>query len=80
MRIQVLGMGCSRCRKTAANAAEAVKRLGVDVEVEKVEALDVIATFGVMMTPALAIDGEVKCAGRIPKVEEIVGWLAKASE
>jgi small redox-active disulfide protein 2 len=80
MRIQVLGMGCPKCRKTAANAEKAVKRSGIDAEIEKVETIDRIAEFGVLMTPALAIDGEVKCSGRIPRVEEVLEWIGERGD
>ena len=80
MKIQILGMGCPKCRKTAANAEEAIKKLGIEAEIEKVEKIDEITKFGVMMTPALAVDGEVKCSGRIPGVNEILTWLTKAAE
>jgi small redox-active disulfide protein 2 len=80
MKIQVLGTGCPRCKKVAENALDAVKQAGIEVEIEKVESLDEIMKFGVMMTPALVIDGEVKCSGRVPDVEEIATWLTNASE
>ena len=75
MKIEILGVGCPKCKKTAANAEEAVRGLGVSAEIVKVQKISDIANYGVMSTPALAIDGEVKAAGRIPKVEEIMGWL-----
>jgi small redox-active disulfide protein 2 len=75
MRIDILGTGCPKCKKTMANAEEAVRELGISAEIVKVEKISDIMNYGVMATPALAIDGEVKVAGRIPKVEEIEGWL-----
>jgi len=71
MKIQILGPGCPRCKQTEANAREAVKNLGLDAEVEKITDINKIADFGVMATPALAVDGDVKFSGRIPSVEEI---------
>jgi len=71
MKIQILGSGCPRCKQTEANAREAVKNLGLDTEVEKITDINKIADFGVMATPALAVDGDVKFSGRIPSVEEI---------
>ena len=71
MRIQILGTGCPKCKKTYENVEQAVKELGACVDVEKVEDLRSIMNFGVMVTPAIAIDGEVKVAGKIPSVEEI---------
>lgn len=75
-RVQVLGTGCPKCRQTAANAKQAAEAAGVQIELEKVETPADIAKFGVMFTPALAIDGEVKVSGRIPTVDEIKGWLS----
>ncbi len=69
--IQVLGPGCPRCAKLAEHAEAAVKQLNVDAEVEKVTDINAITDFGVMMTPALAVDGEVKVVGRVPSVDEI---------
>ena len=59
-KIQVFGMGCPKCNQLEANAKEAVKRLGIDAEVEKITDLDKISGAGVMLTPALAVDGQVK--------------------
>jgi small redox-active disulfide protein 2 len=75
MKIEILGTGCPKCKKVTANAEEAVKELGIEAGIVKVEKMDDITNYGVMVTPALAIDGEVKAAGRIPKVEEIKKWL-----
>lgn len=71
MKIQILGPGCPRCKQTEANAREAVKNLGLDAEVEKITDINKIADFGVMATPALAVDGDIKFSGKIPSVEEI---------
>jgi len=76
MKIQILGTGCPKCRKLAENAEEAARQLGVEHEIEKVTEIDKIMAFGVMMTPALAVDGEVKAVGKIPSVEEIRKMLA----
>ena len=75
MKIQILGVGCPKCKKTAANAEKAVRELEIDAEVVKVAKIDEIMQYGVMMTPALAVDGEIKCAGKIPTVEEIKNWI-----
>ncbi len=69
--IQVLGPGCPKCEKLKKNAEEAAKSAGIDAVVEKVTDINVITGFGVMMTPALAIDGEVKVVGKVPSPEEI---------
>ena len=74
--IQVLGTGCAKCDKLKKNAEEAVKLAGVEATVEKVSDINVITGFGVMMTPALAIDGEVKVVGRVPSPEDIRKLLA----
>ena len=65
MRIQILGTGCPKCKQLAANVATALTELSLDVEIEKVEDITEIIAFGVMMTPALAIDGEVKSSGKL---------------
>ncbi len=75
-RVQVLGVGCARCRKLAENAQAAVATLGAEYRVEKVTDIAEILKFGVMMTPALAVDGQVKVVGRVPDVEEIRKLLA----
>jgi small redox-active disulfide protein 2 len=76
MKIQVLGTGCPKCKELAANAEAAAKELGLTDAVEKVTDMNEIVGFGVMMTPALAVDGEVKVVGKVPSVDEIRGMLA----
>lgn len=78
MRIQVLGPGCDRCRELAVRTEGAVKFLGLEAAVEKVTDMREISRFGIVMTPALAIDGKVKIAGRIPSEAEIVTILTTA--
>ncbi len=75
MRIEVLGTGCPKCKATVANAQRAVAELGIQAEIVKVEELMEIASRGVMMTPALVVDGEVKVVGKVPTVDEIKKWL-----
>ena len=75
-KIQVLGTGCPKCTKLAENAEAAVRELGLDFEIEKVTDINEIMNFGVMMTPALALDGEVKVSGKVPSVEEIKEMLS----
>jgi small redox-active disulfide protein 2 len=75
MKIQILGTGCPKCAKLAENAKEAADAMGIDYEFEKVDKINDILAFGVMMTPALAVDGEVKCVGKVPAVEDIKGML-----
>ena len=79
MNVKVLGPGCAKCKKLLAEAEKAVAQSGLPVTVEKVERIDEIVKFGVMVTPALVIDGEVKCSGRVAAVPEIVAWLASAA-
>jgi len=74
-RIQVLGMGCPKCRKLAANAETAARELGIDYQLEKVTDIEAIMGFGVMMTPALAVDGKVVVSGRALPVEDIKSFL-----
>jgi small redox-active disulfide protein 2 len=69
--IQILGTGCPKCEKLKKNAEEAVKLAGADAQVEKVTDIVKITSFGVMMTPALAIDGQVKAVGKVLSAEEI---------
>ena len=71
MKIQILGTGCPKCKKTTEAAEAAVKELGIDAEIVKVTNLNEIMKFGVMMTPALVINGEVKLMGKVPTVEQV---------
>jgi small redox-active disulfide protein 2 len=75
MKLEVLGMGCANCNKLYHNAVEAVKLSGKEVEVTKVEDIKKIMGYGVLSTPALVIDGLVKAAGKVPKVEDIKEWI-----
>ena len=70
-RLQILGTGCPKCKKLAENTEAAAKALGIEYEIEKVTDINEIMKFGVMMTPALAIDSKVKVVGKIISVEEI---------
>lgn len=71
MKIQILGPGCAKCNKLAETAKSAADELGIGYDLEKVADLNQIMAFGVMMTPGLVIDGEVKSVGKVPSVEEI---------
>ena len=71
MKIQILGTGCPKCTQLYQNAQQAVAELGADAIVEKVTNLNDIMAFGVMVTPALAVDGQVKTSGKIPSAEDI---------
>ena len=70
-KIQILGTGCPKCRKLAENAEAAAKALGLDYTIEKITNITEIMKFGVMMTPALAVDGVVKVVGKVPTPEEL---------
>ena len=73
--IAILGTGCNKCERLAANAAEAVADLGLDCSLRKVTEVSEIIAYGVMMTPALAIDGEVKSVGKVLDVTAIKEML-----
>ncbi|MFZ3132903.1 MAG: thioredoxin family protein [Desulfosporosinus sp.] len=75
MKIKILGMGCSNCKKLEENTREAVKELGIEASVEKVENIQEIMAYGVMKTPALVVDEQVKVMGRILSVEDIKKYL-----
>ena len=75
MKIEVLGMGCPKCKQLLNNVQKAVDQKGIVAELVKVEDMDKITEYGVMMTPALVLDGVVKVAGKVPSVEEIKGLL-----
>jgi small redox-active disulfide protein 2 len=77
MLIQILGMGCAKCEKLEERARKAADELKLVYQMEKVNDLQQIMAFGVMVTPALVVDGAVKVAGRVPMVEEIKKLLAK---
>jgi small redox-active disulfide protein 2 len=70
-KIEILGMGCAKCNQLEERAKDAVKELGVDAEVIKVQDIKTITDYGVLVTPALVVDGVVKIAGKLPKVQEI---------
>ncbi len=74
-KLQVLGTGCPKCKKMAENAEAAAKALGIEYTLEKVTDISEIMKFGVMMTPALAVDGEVKVVGKVPDAEAIKALL-----
>lgn len=75
MIIQVMGPGCAKCNQVAENAAAAADELNVDYEIVKISDFNEMMKFGVMMTPALAIDGEVKTVGKVPTIEEIKAMI-----
>ena len=75
MDIKVLGPGCPKCQQTEKIAKEAVVEAGVDAQVEKVTDTMEIAGYGVFGTPAVVVDGEVKSVGKIPKKQDVIGWI-----
>jgi small redox-active disulfide protein 2 len=75
-KLQILGPGCPKCLELARRTEEAAKSLGRDYELTKVTELNQIMSFGVLMTPALVVDGQVKTVGTIPSVEEIKKLIA----
>jgi small redox-active disulfide protein 2 len=77
MEIKVLGPGCPRCKKTEQNVKDAVAETGIDATVEKVTDVMEIAAYGVLGTPCIVIDGDVKSVGKIPNKEEIKTWIEK---
>lgn len=79
MQIKILGTGCAKCKKLYIEAEKALAAAGISAELSKVESLGDIMKYGVMMTPALVIDGEVKASGRIPSVPEMVSWISAAA-
>jgi small redox-active disulfide protein 2 len=78
MKIVVYGPGCHRCHETERIVREALQQLGFQADVQKVSDYQAMAAAGVLATPALTIDGVLKVAGRIPKSEEVQGWLVGA--
>jgi small redox-active disulfide protein 2 len=75
MKIEVLGTGCSKCKTLYENTKKAVKESGKDAEIIKVEEIPKIMAYGVMSTPALVIDGQVKSSGKVASIAEIMGML-----
>jgi len=78
MKIQILGTGCLKCNKLAEAADSAAKKLELDYELEKITDINQIMSFGVMMTPAMAVDGQVKVTGKVPSVAELANILKEA--
>jgi small redox-active disulfide protein 2 len=74
-KLQILGTGCPKCKMLAELTETAAKDLGIEYEIEKVTDINDIMKFGVMMTPALAVDGQVKVVGKVPSPDEIKKML-----
>jgi len=77
MEIVILGTGCSRCKTLEQNARKAASELGLKAEFVKISDIDRIIDYGVMSTPAIAIDGKIMASGRMCDVDEIKEWLVK---
>jgi small redox-active disulfide protein 2 len=77
MKIEILGAGCPKCKQLAANAEAATKELNIPAEISKVTNIDEITEYGVMMTPALAVDGTVVSAGKVISKDEIKNIISK---
>jgi small redox-active disulfide protein 2 len=75
MKIKILGTGCQKCKILYSEAEKAIAASGMKVDLEKVERIEEIIKYGVMATPGLVIDEEVKASGRIPQSSEIVDWI-----
>jgi len=75
--IQVFGPGCPKCKKLAEDAEKAAKELGIEYQLEKVTDINVMTGYGIMTTPALAVDGQVKITGRCPSVKELKDIIGK---
>ena len=76
MKVEILGVGCAKCSKLYDMVTELVKQKGINADVSRVVDLKVFSQYGVFMTPALVVDGQVKVAGKLPKESEILQWLA----
>lgn len=75
MEIKILGMGCPKCKRLEKLAREVAEEAGITATFSKVQDMDAIMGYGVAMTPALVIDEELKCSGRLPSKKEIADWL-----
>jgi small redox-active disulfide protein 2 len=79
MKLQILGTGCAKCNALTMATEQAAQTLGLEYELEKVTDLNRIMSFGVMMTPALVVDGKVKVSGKVPNVNELKSLLQPAA-
>ena len=77
MKIEILGTGCSKCNKTKEVIEKVLKNTGIKAEVVKVEDIETILKYGVMITPAVVIDGDVKIVGKVPDEKEIKKWITQ---
>jgi small redox-active disulfide protein 2 len=80
LKMKVLGTGCQKCRSLYAEAEKAIASSGAKVDLEKVEKIEEILKYGVVATPSLVINEEVKASGRIPRCDEILAWITAAAK
>lgn len=80
MNVKVLGPGCAKCKKLFTEVEKAVAQSGVSATVEKIETIAEMLDMGITVTPALLIDGDLKCSGRVASAPEIIGWLTSAAD
>ncbi len=78
MEIKILGTGCAKCKQLEKTVREAVDEMGLDAEVEKVTEFSDIMAYGIMSTPGLVVNGEVRLAGRLPKLAEVKSILERS--
>ncbi len=79
MKIKILGTGCAKCKKLYEATEEVLAAEGIEAELVKIEQLDEIMKHGVMMTPGLVIDGELKSVGKVPRPKKLVAWIREAA-
>jgi small redox-active disulfide protein 2 len=79
MKITILGPGCTNCRKLEAMCHEVVAELKIDAQIEKITNINHFSDYGVWLTPALSINGEVMLQGKMPTKPTLLGWIKKAS-
>lgn len=75
MKIEIFGTGCPNCKKTEAHIKNVIEELSLDAKIVKVEDMNEITERGVMLTPAVAVDGEMKVSGKVPSEKEIISWF-----
>ena len=75
MKIEILGTGCPKCQELEQLARKAVNEKGINAEIVKIDKMEDIIEFGIMTTPAIVINGEIKAAGRIVTIDEIKAWI-----
>jgi small redox-active disulfide protein 2 len=80
MKIKVLGTGCQKCKRLYAEVEKAIASSGVKADLEKVERIEEIIKYGIMATPGLVINEEIKASGRIPQSDEIISWIMMAAK